>query len=260
MSTATIRQSFTDWSFTGDMTESQAAQLYYDAARIGFTAVEMAPPQRWAIAREAGLSLLNIGSPGMDAGLNNPGNHSKLIGEISDLIAIAAREKISQIIVFSGKRAGLSDADGIRHCSDALKSLAPLAEQNSITLLLELLGQKNHPGNHADSIAFGAAVARSVNSPAVKILYDIYHMHLMGEAVVPAIIDHLDCIGHLHIASPNGRGEPSSLDELPHQQIARQVTDAGYRGMWGHEFHTPGNPSEALARSFRFFRESTVQM
>jgi len=99
----------------------------------------------------------------------------------------------------------------------------------------------------------GVKIIRTVGSPAVKLLYDIYHMDSMGEAVVPAIIEHLEDIGHLHVASPNGRGEPLASDALPHGSIVAQVMDAGYRGIWGQEFLVQGNAIEALRRAFKLF-------
>lgn len=46
-----------------------------------------------------------------------------------------------------------------------------------------------------------------MDSPRVRLLYDIYHQHHMGEDVLRRIEDNLDFIGHYHIAGHPNRDE-----------------------------------------------------
>ena len=96
--------------------------LYRSARAVGYQAVEMAPPHRWAMAKEIGLRVLNIAGPGMQSGLNRLDNHPLLLTKIEKLIATAHENDIQQIIVFTGNRAGQRDEDGIAHTIAALRT------------------------------------------------------------------------------------------------------------------------------------------
>jgi hydroxypyruvate isomerase len=227
-------------------------KLYRAARSVGYGAVEMAPPHRWDMARDIGLELLNIAAPGMQAGLNAPANHAELIPAIQQLIATASANHIPQIIVFTGNRCGQSDADGIAHTVEALKHLAPIAEAAGVTLLLELLCQADHRDYQADHIAIGVAIARGVDSPAVKVLYDIYHMHAMGSDPIDDIIHNLDYIGHLHVGAAEGRGVPTVDGAIRYDQLVPRVQSAGYRGWWGQEVLT-SEPMQTLVKAYQLF-------
>ena len=55
---------------------------------------------------------------------------------------------------------------------------------------MELLNSKvNHKDYHGDRTAFGVEVMKAVDSPRVKLLYDIYHMQIMEGDVIRTIRD-----------------------------------------------------------------------
>ena len=58
-----------------------------------------------------------------------------------------------------------------------------------------------------DHTAWGARVAREVNSPRVKLLYDIYHMQIMEEDLIATICENIDVLGHFHTGGVPGRHE-----------------------------------------------------
>lgn len=71
-----------------------------------------------------------------------------------------------------------------------LQRIAPYAEAKGVNLNMELLNSKvDHPGYQCDHSAWGLEVCRRVNSPNVKLLYDIYHMQIM-EGNIISTIDH----------------------------------------------------------------------
>ena len=229
-----IRQSAADWCyFRGPL---DAPTVYRRLRAAGYDAVELVPEPRWPAARAAGLKLLNIGSPGMQEGLNRVAHHATLLPAIRGLLTKASANGIAQIIVFSGSRAGQPDAEGIRNCTTALTALAPDAEAAGVTLLLELLNGHDHPDYQCDSGRFAFAVVRAVGSPRVRALYDIYHAHRMGEDVAATILENLECIGHLHIAGSPRRDFPGPQQAIDYRALVQRVTDAGYTGHWGQEF------------------------
>ena len=195
-----------DWCF---YREHYGADEYYRRLRdIGISAVEMTPTERWQSARDAGLPIIDIGAPGMPRGINNAANHAVLLPQLRDAISGAGEAGIPQLIIFSGNREGRSDAEGAADCITALRTLAPAAEAAGIILLFEVLSSLDHPDYQADHTAFGVEVVRGVQSPAVKLLYDAYHMFRMGEDVLADVLAHLDIIGHIHLAQSPRRTAP----------------------------------------------------
>ena len=86
-----------------------------------------------------------------------------------------------------------------------------IGEDNNVTICVELLNSKvDHKDYQGDHTAFGVEVVKAVNSPRVKLLYDIYHMQIMEGDVIRTIRDNKDYIAHFHTGGVPGRHE---LDE-----------------------------------------------
>jgi len=247
----TVRLSAPDWCFWRDGTDPAT---YYRALReLGFTGVEMVHPSRWQAARAAGLAILNLSGPGKTVGLNRLGLHAELLPLIRREITIAHDAKIPHVIVFSGNRDGQEDAVGRANVVTALKALASDAERAGVTLIFEMFNDQDHPDYQADNSAYGFAVAKSVGSPAVKVLYDLYHMSRMGEDVVADITKNLDLIAHLHTAEMPKRSVPQKAGAIPYGMIVTAVMKAGYQGYWGTEFVVQGDVMSELREAVQTF-------
>jgi hydroxypyruvate isomerase len=221
---------------------------------MGFEAVEMVDPARWQAAKDAGLTILNIVAPGMKDGLNRRDNHPTLLCEIRKVIAVARENRIPHVIIFSGSRRGLSDEQGLAHCIEAVGSLARDAEAAGVTLLFEMLNSTDHPDFHADRSAFGFRLVQAVNSPAVRVLYDIYHMRKTGEEILSTLLDHVEWIAHVHVADTPHRGRPRENGEIDYRTIVARGNAAGYTGHWGFEFIPVGDKMQELQASVDLFR------
>lgn len=252
-----LRQSAPDWCFFRDGTDP--VQYYTTLKRIGYDAVEMVDPQRWTIAEQAGLQILNIPGPGMQQGLNKRANHSELLAAIRNDIQRASVRQIPHLIIFSGNRDGQADDEGVANCVDAIKQLAPEAEQSGVTLVFEVLNAHDHPDYMADYGAFAFDVVKAVSSPNVKVLYDIYHMFRMGEDVVTAVTTHVEYIAHLHVAGSPNRDFPGPEQETDYGHVVRAIHAAGYRGYWGQEFLPTGDPLTEAEDAFRLFQSYIEQ-
>ena len=129
---------------------------------------------------------------------------------------------------------------------DVLKEAALMAEKADVTLVLEplntLVDHKNYFLSDPD-VAFD--LIRSVSSPKIKLLYDIYHMQIMKGNVIDRITKNIDCIGYFHAADVPGRCEPGT-GELNYRKIFSAVKDAGYKGFTGFELLPAGDNSEAV--------------
>jgi hydroxypyruvate isomerase len=240
-----------DWCFVKP--EEDAARYYKRIAEAGYAAAEMVPPERRAMARAAGLHLLNLAGAG---GLNRAENRTRVVEEMQGQIAEMAAAGVSQLIVFSGNRAGQDPAVGIGNCIAALKEVAADAERAGVVLTFEVFNTFDHPDYDADNSSYGFSVARGVSSPAVKVLYDLYHMHRMGEDIAAAVTANLEYVAHLHVAGSPKRDFPGEAQSLDYRQAVGRIRNAGYRGAWGMEF-LPGDGADAvetLDQAARLFR------
>lgn len=111
-----------------------------------------------------------------------------------------------------------------------LRRVAPLAEDAGLTLLVEPVAPGWIPGLLIDSLADGVEVVRAVDSPMVRLLFDVGHLAMMGEDVPSALAAHWDLIGGVQIADVPGRVEPGAgtLDWPP---IVAALADRGYAGL-----------------------------
>ena len=104
------------------------------------------------------------------------------------------------------------EKEAIEAVADGFKRIAPYAEEKGVNLNMELLNSKvNHPGYQCDNTNWGVAVCEKVNSPRVKLLYDIYHMQIMEGDIIRTIRENIKWIGHFHTAGNPGRNDMDRL-------------------------------------------------
>lgn len=200
-----------------------------------------------------GLAVASMsGHQSLGDGLNKVENHDRIEAELRRNIDLAARYGIGGLICFSGNRnPGQSDLEGMIVCAQGLRRIAPYAEEKGVNLNIELLNSKvNHPGYQCDHTEWGVALCEMVNSPRVKLLFDIYHMQIMEGDVIRSIRKHIRWIGHFHTAGNPGRRDFDDTQELNYRGIARAIAESGYDLYVGHEFTPKGDPIEALRRAY----------
>ncbi len=185
-------------------------------------------------------------------GLNKRSNHDRIEAELHESIDLAAKYGVPGLICFSGNRQPhMSEIEAIEAVADGLRRVAPYAEKKGVNLNLELLNSKvNHPGYQCDHTAWGVAVCERVNSPRVKLLYDIYHMQIMEGDVISTIRDNLQWIGHFHTAGVPGRFDLDDEQELNYRGICKAIAATDYDLYLGHEFKPKGDPSTAMREAF----------
>ena len=228
------------------------------AKQIGFAAIDLLYPDEWSAAADAGL-VVSMGYASrrekfIATGFNDPANHALLLGELEAALPLAAQAHVPNVIAMFGNRAaGIDDNAAIANCVAGLAKIAPLAEKLGVTVCVELLNSKvDHPGYQGDHTAFGVAVMRGVNSPRVKLLYDIYHMQIMEGDVIRTIRDNINWIGHFHTGGVPGRHEINDSQELNYHAIAAAIADLNYQAYVAHEFvPTRSDPFVSLAEALK---------
>ena len=228
------------------------------AKQIGFAAVDLLYMDEWAVAQDAGLDV-SMGYASrrekfIQTGFNDPSNHALLIGELETAIPLAARARVPNLIAMFGNRnPQIDDSAAVANCVAGLSKIAPLAAEHGVTICVELLNSKvDHAGYQGDHTAFGVAVMEGINSPQVKLLYDIYHMQIMEGDVTRTIRGNMRWIGHFHTGGVPGRHEINDSQELNYHAIAAAIADLNYQGYVAHEFvPTRPDPFESLAEALR---------
>lgn len=249
-----MRQSFAWWSFTAGR-EVEPAAFLSAAKAAGAQGVEMLPEAHWPVARDLGLSLITVSGHKLEEGFNDPSRHARLQAMVRGKIDAAAEGGVEAVIVFAGNRFGDGDDDrAIAACVEGLEPVAAHAAGAGVRLLIELLNSKvDHPGQQCDRTAFGAEIVRQVGSPALKLLYDGYHMQLMEGDLSRTIKANFDLIGHIHTAGAPGRRDLDDRQEINWRGIAGLLRHLGY-GRWvGHEFVPRGEPIAALRQAVALF-------
>jgi hydroxypyruvate isomerase len=240
-----IRQSVCQWCYRG-MTIDQLAQA---AANIGLQAVDLLQPDDYEIPRRYGL-LCSMGYAGggeITKALNRTENHAAIEQAFRSNIPRAAKAGVPNVITFSGNRGGLSDEEGARNTIAGLNRLKKIGEDHGVTICLELLNSKrDHHDYMCDHTAWGVRVVQEVNSPNVKLLYDIYHMQIMEGDLIETIRQNIQWIAHFHTGGVPGRHELNGTQEVQWNAVMRAIADSGFRGYVAHEFIPTGDPLASL--------------
>ena len=90
------------------------------------------------------------------------------------MIPRVAKAGYKNLICFSGNRRGLSEGEVLEQAVKALLPMVALAEEHGVVLQMELFNSLvDHPDYMADGSGWGIELARELNSPSFKLLYDI---------------------------------------------------------------------------------------
>ena len=231
------------------------------ASRLGYRAVEFwdwRDKDVLALARAAARLGLTIAamSGNRQHALVDPADHAGLIEEMEQVFEVAHQLNCRHVMMLSdvlqadGSAAPTPPLSVGEKCESmviALRALAGRAEAAGVLLLLEPLNTaRDHPGCFLNTSAMGLEIVRRVASRQVKLLYDIYHMSMMGEAVLTEIERHAKWIGYIHVADMPGRHQPGT-GTIDYHAVHDLLKRVGYEGFIGMEF-SPLGPDEAAAR------------
>jgi hydroxypyruvate isomerase len=227
-----------------------------DAAHMGAKGFDLIGPKDWPILKKYGLiptMCPGFGGTIPDA-LNRKENHERIEKLMHEGIDVCASGGAPNLITFSGNRRGMADAEGADNTVVFLNKVKAHAEDKGVTICVELLNSKvNHKDYMCDHSAWGVDVCKRVNSPRVKLLYDIYHMQIMEGDIARTIHDILPYLAHFHTGGNPGRHEINDTQELNYGFVAKTIADLGFQGYIAHEYSpAQGNdPLKSLDEAMR---------
>jgi hydroxypyruvate isomerase len=233
-----------------------------DARRAGFGEVEIwgwrdkdLAALEMALARH-GVRLRSMTVDPM-VSLVDPAQRGAFASALADSIKAAQRLGCTMLVTTGGDAVpGVDRATQLREMVTGLVGAAPVLEREGIVLAIENLNSRvDHSGTILDRTADALAVVDEVGSPAVRLLYDLYHSVVMGESPIVVLKGRLDRVCHLQVADVPGRHEPGS-GTIDWPGILGWLWSAGYRGSLGLEY-LPIRPS---AESVSYIRSVTAEI
>jgi hydroxypyruvate isomerase len=266
-----IKQSIVYWCFNAMGDKWDVEKTCQVAKQLGCASIEIIGPEHWGTLKQYGLTcaLAPNGMPGAPfmKGFNNPAYHDEVITTTKKTIDACADAGFPAVIAFTGYKwrnaedptsGEISREEGAANCIAGLKKIIPYAEKKGVTICLEHLNtrdsthpMKGHPGYQGDDVDYVVDILRKVDSPRMKLLFDIYHVQIMNGDVIRRIGQMKDIIGHVHTAGNPGRGELDDQQEILFPAIMRKLLEIGYDGYVGQEFIPTRDPLAGLKQAVK---------
>lgn len=228
------------------------------AADLGCVGFDLIGPQDWPTLKKYGLvpTMAGAGPVTFPDGVIHKEIHDQLDPAMKAHIDRCANGGCSRIITVGGQRKGMSYAEGADNAVAFFNRIKSYAESKRVEICLENMNSRypdnvlGRPDQICDHVGWGFEVCKRVNSPSVKLLYDIYHAQIMDGNICDTIKDNLQWIGHFHTAGVPGRREIDDTQEVNYRFVAQWIADLGFTGTIAHEYRpTPGkDPLEILRR------------
>ncbi len=170
--------------------------------------------------------------------LNDPEKRDEYLQGLAASLPVAKKLGCKTLITQVGQEVPhLSRAEQTKSVIDGLKACVPMLEKAGVTLVIEPLNTRfDHPGYFLARSDEAFAIARAVNSPYVKVLFDIYHQQITEGNLIPNLMENAAWIGHTHMAGHPGRHEPFGRNEIHYPAVLGALKDAGYHGGVGLEY------------------------
>ena len=240
-----IKQSVSRWCYQ----KIALDELCKRGAEMGLKAIDLLNVDEWEVPRRYGLicSMGYGGGGDIASAMNRVENHAKIEEGFRKSIPLAAKAGVTNVITFSGNRAGMSDEEGAKNTIIGLNRVKKIGEDHGVTICIELLNSKvDHKDYMCDHTAWGVRVVEAVNSPRVKLLYDIYHMQIMEGDLIRTIQENIQWLGHFHTGGVPGRHELDNTQEVHWDAVMRGIAATNYTGYVAHEFVPTRDPLTSL--------------
>jgi len=228
------------------------------AAEQGIHGFDLIAPNDWPTLKKYGLKPL-MGNTGVsfDNGLIRKEFHNDLEKSVGANIDQCAAGGCPNIITVGGQRKGMSYEEGADNAVAFFNRVKARAEDKQVTICIEIMNSKfmdatiGRFDQICDHLAWGVGVIKRVNSPRVKVLFDIYHVQIMDGDVVHNIRDNIQYISHFHTGGVPNRHELDETQELNYRFIAQAIVDTGFTGYVTHEYRpTAGrDPVQSLKQA-----------
>lgn len=232
------------------------SRRWFEAEKCGFKTIEF---WKWSNKNideienwDCDISIFNLDSRDeklsydLSRGIINDGRCEEFILALKESIPVYKRLNAKAMIVLIGEGKEYSEANCVK-CLNAAKNIL---EKENVTLIIEPLNRIDRVGYSMPYAKPVFELIKKVNSPHIKMLYDIYHQNMMGDFDMKEIRENIDLIGHFHIADVPGRNEPGT-GKIDYINILNAISRLDYSGYIGLEYKATKNDCE----TFDFLKE-----
>jgi hydroxypyruvate isomerase len=230
------------------------AEMCQIAARIGFTGMDLIDPQDWPVLRQHGLTptLYHDAGNTFEDGIIHPEIHDAQEKLMHGDIDRAAANGCPNVIAVGGQRRGMGTEEAAGHAVAFLNRLKGHAEDKGVNIVLEPVNLVDRPDQILSRLGRTVEICQRVNSPRVKVLFDIYHVQKIDGDVTANLRRYFPWIGHIHTAGVPGRHEIDDTQEINYRFLAHAIADLGYTGTIAHEYRPSAgrDPAKDLEQAF----------
>jgi hydroxypyruvate isomerase len=247
-----LKQSVMRFNFAA---ETPLEDMCRAAARLGFDGFDLTGPEDWPVLRKFGLTpSLTTASVGttFENGLIRKELHDRFEQGFYTSIDQCVAVGCPNLIAIPGQRRGMSYEEGADNCVAIFNRVKGYAEDKGVTLCIEITNKVDRPDQIFDRLGWGFDVCKRVNSPRVKVVFDIYHAQITDGNIARNIQNNFQWICHFHTAGVPQRTEIDDTQELNYRFIGKVIADLGYTGYVAHEYRLgPGrDPIESLRQAY----------
>lgn len=233
-------------------------QRFYAAANAGFNAVEFLFPYDYDPQELAQLLtdnhlqnvLFNLPPGDWNSGQRGlaalPGREEEFRTSVTLALEYAQVLRTPRLHVMAGVvPAGINlQLCHETYCQNLIYA-AKEANKHSIELLIEPINTRDMPGYFLNFQEQAHAILQAVGESNLKVQMDFYHAQIMEGDLSSTLIQHIDDIGHIQIASVPDRNEPDD-GEVNYPYLFALLDQLGYQGWVGCEYRPRGRTEDGL--------------
>jgi len=165
----------------------------------------------------------------------NIDKRNEFLNDIKESIEVAKRVNAKWMTVVPGHLDLRLDMNfQTQNVIETLKQASGILEPHNLTMVLEPLNFRDHPGLFLTESPQAYKICREVDSPSCKILFDIYHQQIQEGNLIPNIEFTWNEIAYFQIGDNPGRNEPTT-GEINYKNIFKYIYEKGYKGILGME-------------------------
>ena len=209
------------------------------------------------VAKEAGVAYNDFAFGAWDGSIGgnatNSADHEKWLQQGQKMLDFANAIGCPKGIILSGMtQSDLTVEQMNKNLRIAFGKAAQMAEKAGITLVIEPLNSLvDHGGYYLEKTEEAVNIIREINSPNLKLLFDVYHMQIMQGNILDFIEKNIDIIGHFHSAGVPGRAELFDT-EVNYPVIIKKIDELGYDGCFGLEYFPKLDDTESLKKTLEY--------
>ncbi len=160
---------------------------------------------------------------------------AEFLDEIRTSVEVAKRVNATWMTVVPGHvDLRLHDEYQSANLVESLKQAAAILEPHGLVMVLEPLNPRDHPGLLLKRVPQAHLICKAVDSPACKILDDLYHQQITEGNLIPNIDAAWDEIAYFQVGDNPGRKEPGT-GEINYLNVFRHIHSKGFDGIVGME-------------------------